>query len=238
MAKQQTMELTDTVVTLQDYIEEQVRHKTMTEAKLAVMRDVSYAKKTVPQPGSGINYNFLSESELLLVLRPAMVHHGLTLRPVRYEQLTADSWNSKSGSVQHRCRLLGTFELTAALEGDKEATETVCAVGEGADTSDKAAGKAMTAAQKYALRQAFLMESGTDPDKHASQEVMSLASSMGKEKEEAYNRFVGALSVAESEEALNKLRASYRDRGFTEVHVHALNDLYDKTMSKIQAKGK
>ena len=46
----------------------------------------------------------------------------------------------------------------------------VAAVGEGSDSGDKSANKAMTGLYKYALRQTFCIETGDDPDKYASED--------------------------------------------------------------------
>lgn len=232
MVKQATLAM-DGMSKPKEYLDEPVRWPSITAAKLAVMNDALYAKKTVPQQGSGISYSFLSESDLLVVLRPAMVKHGLTLRPVNITQLASDSWNSQAGKIQFRVRFAVTYEMTCLTESGKTESELIMSVGEGADTLDKAAGKAMTAAEKYALRQAFLIESGVDPDKYASQEVVSMAGSMDQEKEEAFLRFQGALKVAESPATLDKLRTSYSARGFSDKHVAALEELFAQGAARL-----
>lgn len=217
---------------LQDYVTDSKRWDNINDAKLAVMRDVSYAKKTTPEAGSGLNYSYLSEGDLLSVVRPAMVKHGLTMRPIALQQIASDSWNAKSGSIQHRVRFAVTYELKCTTTKGTE-TEQITVSGEGADTSDKASGKAMTNAEKYALRQAFLIESGLDTDKYASQEVTSLASSMDKEKEEAFQRFQGAVAMAETTTTLDKLRNTYLTRGFDDKHLASLEETYSRTAAKL-----
>ena len=250
------LETAGTVKTVKDYQSDKVRHVSLTEAKLAVMQEVGYVMKTKPESGAGISYLYIQESELLAVLRPAMVKHGLTIRPVEVTQLASDSWNSKSGSVQHRCRLAVKFELTAAtslgtvaMNGKDYAeakellqslmpitgqtSEIISTTGEGADSGDKAAGKAMTSALKYALRQAFLMESGTDPDKFASQEVTGLAGPVSKELEEAFNRFIGAIATAETKEGLEKMHNAALKRGFDDNRLAVIEETYAKTAEKL-----
>ena len=242
MAKQATqatlpLETAQGPTTKKEYEQELVRHASLAEAKLAVMRDVSYAMKTTPTQGSGINYSYLSEQELVAVLRPAMVHHGITIAPrPNPEQLTSDSWNTKSGGIMHRVRFAITFTLTASLKDGRTESEEIGTIGEAADTGDKAANKAMTAAFKYALRQAFMIESGTDSDRYANQEVTGLASSMGKELDEAFQRFMGAISTAESTDMLTKLRIAYTKRAFADSYNDVLEKEYVKRLTKLTEK--
>jgi len=52
----------------------------------------------------------------------------------------------------------------------------VMSYGDGIDSGDKASGKAMTYADKYALMKAYKIETGDDPDKEASPELKSVKS--------------------------------------------------------------
>lgn len=52
----------------------------------------------------------------------------------------------------------------------------VMSYGDGIDSGDKASGKAMTYADKYALMKAYKIETGDDPDKEASTELKSVKS--------------------------------------------------------------
>lgn len=127
-------------------------------AKKAVMEKVGYVQKTKTQ---GLNYTFASETELIAALRPAMIEAGLVMTPIMASVLSDESLPTKSGGTQRRLTILRQFRLTHVDTGEYETIEVL---GEAADSGDKAAGKAMTHAKKYALRDAFLIETGDDPD--------------------------------------------------------------------------
>lgn len=215
------------------YTDAQTLHDSLEEAKLAVMADCEFVLRTIPDKNAGINYRYVSEKELIRVLRPAMLKHGLALRPTSVVQLSADSWTTKSGGVSHRLRITVTYKLTALLKSGKVEEQEIMTVGEGADTGDKAAGKTMTSAYKYALRETFMIESTDDPDQWASQEVVSQASSIDQTLKESFFRFEGAVMSAKTVEDLEKFKARYEAKGFDKVHLDKLNEHYEKRLASL-----
>ena len=77
---------------------------------------------------------------------------------------------TSSGKSLRICRIISTYRLSH-ISGQYEDIQVL---GEGSDSLDKAANKAMTVAYKYALRQAFLIETGDDdPDRHGSDATLA-----------------------------------------------------------------
>lgn len=130
----------------------------LAKAKLKVMAQVPYIQK---QRASGLNYSFAGEAAILEKLHPAMREAGLTFCPSGCVLIAQEQYTTKSGAAMNRVIVQVTFALTHADSGQTEAIQTL---GEGSDSGDKATSKAMTSAFKYALRQAFLIETGDDPD--------------------------------------------------------------------------
>ena len=127
-----------------------------------VMKAVGYVKK---QSAQGLRYTYAGEAALLQALRPSMVKHGLTLIPVGVESSLREHGKARSGAMQWRVDGVWTFRLIHTSGGYVD----VQAPGSGVDAGDKAAYCAATGALKYALRQTFLIETGDDPDRVASQ---------------------------------------------------------------------
>lgn len=121
----------------------------------AVMREVGYVNKGGTVAYGNTNYKFAGEADMIKAIRPAMVDAGLMLIPLSAEY----SASSKSGDIVN-C----TYTL-AHIDGG---SMIVAAVGQGKDVGDKAIPKALTGAFKYAMRQLFMIETGDDPDRHAS----------------------------------------------------------------------
>lgn len=142
---------------------------TLAAAVLAVMGEVGYVHKSGRVSSAGANYTFAGEVDLLRVLRPAMVAHGLCMLPVatelREHHETVPGRDGKP-RTSRTVRVVQTYRL---LHVSGEYQDLVV-VGEGQDSGDKAGAKAMTIALKYALRQAFLVETGDDPDRERPEE--------------------------------------------------------------------
>lgn len=128
-------------------------------AKLEVMKRVGYVQKG---RSTGLSYSFAGEAALIEALRPAMIDNGLVMSgPIGEELLADQQYKTARGGDARRVLVKVRYRLTHAPSGEHEEYE---AIGEAADTSDKAVGKAETHALKYVLRQGFLIETGDDPD--------------------------------------------------------------------------
>jgi len=125
------------------------------------MEEVPYLQKT---HSKGLGYSFASEAELIQKLRPAMVRHGITLRPDAMQRIESGEYTTSNGKTMRFVVILVDYVFSFGNE-----VEHVQVFGEAADTSDKAMPKAMTLALKYALRQFFLIETGDDPDHVAAE---------------------------------------------------------------------
>lgn len=137
-------------------------HKNVQAAKLAVMEDVGYCQK---KRAPNLNYTFAGEAALIKALRPFMILHGLTFTPTAVEILESSEYETSKGGTMRLVRTRQTFRLHHAAS---DTFEDIAVLGEAADSGDKALPKTQTCAMKYALRQTFLIETGDDPDEHAS----------------------------------------------------------------------
>lgn len=136
-------------------------------AILAVMAEVGYVQKTGQVRGGGMNYKFAGEAAMLAALRPHMIANGLVMLPVgvslsEHHETSPRFYQGKEQGVKtsRTVRTVSTYRL-AHRSGEFVDLQVA---GEGQDSGDKATAKAMTIALKYAIRQAFLIETGDDPD--------------------------------------------------------------------------
>lgn len=132
-------------------------HASIHEAMAAAYLDCDYVQKKKAQ---GLSYSFAGESAIIDEVRPAMVRHGIYAYPMEISELQRDTYTTKNGSMMNSVSMMVKYRF-AHSSGTSIDVE---AYGEGADSGDKAAPKAMTGAFKYALRQAFVIETGDDPD--------------------------------------------------------------------------
>lgn len=129
------------------------------EKILAIMQDVQYLAKDDQVAFKNTMYRALSEEKVTSIMRAKLVKYGLTVAPIA---MTA----TRSGQISH---VDVTYRLTNA-ENPQEYLDVV-SCGDGADTQDKGAGKAMTYAFKYMWLRTFAIPSGEDPDKVSSAEL-------------------------------------------------------------------
>lgn len=105
------------------------------------------------------NYDFRSLEAVVQALAKPMATNGLTLIP-SFGEPTFEKVKSRGGSEGYRCVIKGTFTITDGSE-----SLPIVTYGEAIDYGDKSTNKAMSAALKYALVQAFMLGgTGEDPD--------------------------------------------------------------------------
>jgi hypothetical protein len=130
----------------------------------AVMQDVGYVKK---ERAANLNYSFAGESALIAAIRPSMVEHGVYMHVLEIKEIQREQYTTSKGTAMVNTVISGVVRFTHAPSAT---FVDAAATGEGADAGDKSANKAMTGLFKYALRQTFMIETGDDPDKSASEE--------------------------------------------------------------------
>jgi hypothetical protein len=133
----------------------------------AVMKEVTVIAKGDRGPKEQGSYKFRSADDVVDTLGPAFRQHGLFLQS---EVVTVDNeayvttGTDRQGNerVTHWCRtrVVMNYQITSLVDGS---SLHFGASGEGLDQSDKSSNKALTAAMKYALCQAFVIPTG-DPD--------------------------------------------------------------------------
>ena len=125
----------------------------------AVMADVQYLAKDDSVEFKTTKYKAISEEKVTSIMRGALLKHGLVVFPVE----------------QHRERVgqITSVDVKYRLQNidDPEDYVIVCSSGDGADTQDKGAGKAMTYAFKYMFLRTFAIPTGEDPDKICSDQL-------------------------------------------------------------------
>ncbi len=132
--------------------------RNITEAKLRVMVAVPYVRKR----GTMTKYKFVRDTDVIAALRGPMIENGLALcGPVDIRNRVLDEIATGNNAKMFRCHAEFKFQLKFMVNGE---TEDIWAIGEGADSLDKASNKAMSAARKYALILGFNLTSGEDPD--------------------------------------------------------------------------
>lgn len=183
--------------------------KNIHEAIVAVMKEVGYVQK---QKAAELRYTFAGEAALIAALRPPMVEHGIYMAVIEIKDIQTLQYTTKSGTSMFKVSLVAVIRFTHAPSGT---FTDVMATGEGADSGDKSFNKALTGAYKYALRETFCIETGDDPDKYPSEEMV--AETLPTKNVELVHILMEAGKAATKEEAVKKLGAAYGEVGITKL---------------------
>jgi hypothetical protein len=138
--------------------------KDIHQAIANVMAKVGYVQKT-GRITVGQVYTYASESDLIAAIRPELIEQGITVSVADVTELRRETYRTAKGQEMNVTIAHLVVRFTHAPSGTHI---DVHALGEGADSGDKATPKALTGAYKYALRQTFCIETGDDPDQQPS----------------------------------------------------------------------
>ena len=184
-----------------------IEHKNIHEAVNAVMEEVGYVKKS---RSSGVTYSFAGESALIAALRPAMVEHGIYMHVSKIENVVRENVTTKNGSQMVNTLTTGVVRFVHAQTGTFIES---WATGEGFDSGDKSANKAMTGLYKYAMRQTFCIETGDDPDTFTAERKAIAQPSNGKVSQSPAPKVANEIITAAEWETFQTLLKQAEDSG-------------------------
>lgn len=131
----------------------QANHPNIYTALSAVMDDTRVTIEK--RQSAGLSYAFASVEEMIAVVRPALIKHGVAIFPSGVRDLVRGSQTNSKGTVIHTVSATYLFTLAHGASGTKDIAEVSA---EGNDSGDKAANKASTAAYKTMIKQTFMIE--------------------------------------------------------------------------------
>jgi len=123
----------------------------------AIMRDMTPIAKDRKNVQQG--YSFRGIDDVYNASHEIMAKHGVFMSAT-IQDATFSERPSKSGGILMHCRIRATYRFIAD-DGSYIETQVV---GEGMDSGDKAANKAMSVGQKYAILQTFLVPTDEPKD--------------------------------------------------------------------------
>ena len=146
------------------------------EKMALITAEIGVVEKNLEVPTGGKKtYKAVSERDVLDAVKPIEAKYRVYSYPVSRTIIDSDTLVKESeynGQVTRTNTLFLRVETVyrfVNLDKPDEYIETTV-YGDGLDTGDKATGKAMTYADKYALMKAYKLSTGDDPDKDPSPE--------------------------------------------------------------------
>lgn len=132
------------------------------EAMAAIMVDIDAVGKNQKNQSQG--FKFRGIDDVYNAVHPILAKHGVFTVPTVLSERTEERQTQRGGNLIYR---ILTMKYTFFASDGSNFETTV--IGEGMDSGDKAANKAMAVAHKYALLQALCIptEDMVDPDREA-----------------------------------------------------------------------
>lgn len=183
---------------------------------LAITSDLKTIGKNLKvQVSKTSSYSAVSEKDIIDEVKPLEEKYGVYSYPVEREIIESNIITTKTDYGEKNSffmRVKTTYRFINVNKADEFID--VIAYGDGIDTGDKAPGKAVTYADKYALMKAYKISTGDDPDKEASPE----------------KGYVGSKATANQIEILSKF---YQGDNLTKLlQANGINDLKDMPLKK------
>ena len=149
------------------------------EKMSAIAAEIGVVAKNLDiDTGKGKGYKAVSEVDVLSKVKPIEAKHRVFSYPAKRsivdsgEFVTESTYNNKT--TQRRQLYLRIETVYRFVDMDQpDSFIEITTYGDGLDSGDKATGKAMTYADKYALLKAYKIMTGDDPDQEASGELVS-----------------------------------------------------------------
>lgn len=176
------------------------------EKMSAITNDISaVAKNLEVELPNGKGYKAVSEPDVLRAVKPIEAKFGVYSYPVKREivesgEIVTTTKYGEKKSLFVRVEVIYRF---VNIEKPEEYIE-VFSYGDGVDSQDKAAGKAMTYADKYALLKAYKIQTGEDTDAEGSGDLVKKTNSkdLASESEKAAFRLMCSKAGIDPKEVL------------------------------------
>lgn len=177
------------------------------------------------------SYKAVSEGNVLASVKPAEIENKIYSYPAKREivyQKEIESQGTNGTKINMFMRVKTIYRFVN-IEKPEEFVD-VETFGDGWDTQDKASGKAMTYADKYALLKAYKIETGDDPDQYGSQDIIEPKVSKGQiEQMTALGIDLQKCAVAYGKKTINELSIKEANQAIelkskqVEMNTHSFN---------------
>lgn len=193
-----------------------------------ITEEISVVAKNLSVGYGKNSYKAVGEADVLAAVKPIEAKHGVYSYPLSREiidsgVLTTAGYDGKEKNQMYM-RIKTVYRFLCIDNPDSFID--IESFADGVDSQDKAPGKAMTYADKYALLKAYKIITGDDPDQNMSEELKAK-----KRMQTAYpSRVEMEKFVAENydEENLTKILNYYKVNSLGELKLEELIVAYNK----------
>lgn len=194
-----------------------------------VTQEITAVAKNLSVGTGKSQYKAVGEADILSAVRPAEAKHGVYSYPYSREIVESGTMERETQygkSVQVFMRIKVVYRFICI--DDPASYIDVESYGDGVDSQDKAPGKAMTYADKYALMKAYKIITGDDPDQYASEPQDKVDTKRTPSRKE----MLAFVKKAYDAENMKKLLAYYTVASVEELNNNQLATCYNRKINK------
>lgn len=142
----------------------------------AITKEINNVAKNLSVGTGKSAYKAVGEADVLAAVKPAEEKYGVYSYPYDREIIetailtTTSEWDGKVTEKKNQFLRVRTVYRFVNVDKQDEYID-ITTFGDGVDSQDKAPGKAMTYADKYALLKAYKIITGDDPDQKYSDDM-------------------------------------------------------------------
>lgn len=161
------------------------------EKMSAITNELNRVAKNLAVGTGKSSYKAAGEADILAEVKPAEEKYGVYSYPVGREIIetavltSSKVYNGETYETKQQMMRLKVVYRFVNIEAPEEYIDII-SYGDGVDPQDKAPGKAMTYADKYALMKAYKIITGEDPDQKESALLTDKKSPMASDKQKAF----------------------------------------------------
>jgi hypothetical protein len=183
-----------------------------------VRKAIDYIKKNKSvSTGSSGSYKAVTHDQVTALVRDHMVQHGIVSFPVLVESLMNPPMMNVDGTQAKQMRYEATYDFHFVNTDKPEDRLVIRIQAHAMDNADKAPGKALSYAKKYAILKLFEIETG-ESDESSYQEsglsddriqllIAGIKLAEGEEKKQAYKLAIAECVKANDVDAANRIKA-------------------------------
>ena len=155
------------------------------EKLAAITADLNAVAKNLKVGEGRSSYKAVGEADVLAAVKPLEAKYKVYSYPAERDIVDSDTitqkktYNGQESETTKFFMRVGTVYRFINTEDPADFCE-ITSYGDGIDPGDKAPGKAMTYADKYALLKAYKIITGDDPDQTASEEAKTTMRKIGR----------------------------------------------------------
>lgn len=155
----------------------------MSEQKKNVLQRINQVRKAIGyvqkdksvSAGAGGSYKAVTHDQVTALVRGPMIEAGIICIPNLLSSCANAREINDKGETSKQFRYDATYEFVFASEDDIKDCVTIKIEAHAMDNSDKAPGKALSYAKKYAMLKLFELETGEDDESRYQTEEFDLA---------------------------------------------------------------